>query len=118
MRSALPPAIAAVLFGHSPPAAPATIAHCQWVEGRLAAYNGTPTVRIWPKGTKRLLGVVSRSGASEGADVLPSNVSRMRPSFSRDVWGSFRVCPQNQARAGWMQFVVVADARRLSPTER
>jgi len=118
MRSALAPILAALLFGHPSPAVSAPSEDCQWVEGRLSAYNGTPTFRIWPKETNRLLGVVSRSGASEDADVLPAKVSRMGPSFSRDLWGSFRVCPQTPDRVGWMRMVVVTDAQRLIAKER
>ena len=104
--------------------APATEANatskenCHWVAGRLSAYNGTPTFRIWPKGTKRLLGVVSRTGNAEGADLLPSKVRRMKPSFDRNVWGEFRVCPLAAERAGWMRMVILDDARGQRATER
>ena len=92
--------------------------NCHWVAGRLSAYNGTPTFRIWPQGTKRLLGIVARFRATEGADLLPSKVSRMGPSFDRDIWGSFRVCPLTTDRAGWMRMVVVVDARSLKASKR
>src|SRR5689334_2514264 len=36
---------------------------CFVVHGRLRAYNGNPTYRIWPAGTRRLLGV---TGAHPG----------------------------------------------------
>jgi hypothetical protein len=35
---------------------------CHWVEGRLTVGNGTPAVRIWPRGTRRLLGVTTSAG--------------------------------------------------------
>src|SRR5258708_814278 len=118
MRSAFPSVLAILLVGHSLPAVSGPTHGCRWVDGRLAAYNGTPTFRIWPKGTKRLLGVVDNAGASESADILPTKVSRMKPSFSRDVWGSFRVCPQTPEHAGWMRMVVVTDATGLTANER
>ena len=121
MKSALPCAVIALLVAASTPATALSMAsqeNCHWVGGRLSAYNGTPTFRIWPRGTNRLLGVVSRSGAAEGADVLPPKVRRMRPSFDRNVWGSFRVCPLTADRAGWMRRVIVVDARGLTADER
>lgn len=117
MRSTFPLALAALLLGHSSAVSAAT-EDCRWVEGRLSTYNGTPSFRIWPEGTKRLLGVISRSGAAEGSDVLPAMVARMQPSFDRDLWGSFRVCPQTLEHAGWMTMVVVTNARRLIAKRR
>lgn len=104
--------------GLSAPAYALPNGNCRWVEGRLSAYNGTPTFRIWPKGTKRLLGVVARPGSPEGADLLPPSVLKMEPSFDRDIWGSFRVCPKTPDRAGWMRMVVVVDGRRLTARQR
>ena len=37
--------------------ATAIIGDCFEIHGRLSLYNGTPSVRLWPVGTKRLLGV-------------------------------------------------------------
>jgi hypothetical protein len=118
MKPALALVLAALLFGHSAAGFGAPTDDCRWVDGRLSGYNGTPTFRIWPKGTKRLLGVVDRSGASEGGSVLPVKAWKMKPSFSRDLWGSFRVCPETPERAGWMTMVVVTDVRRLIARDR
>ena len=118
MRSAFASVIVPLLLALPVPAGALSANDCRWVEGRLSAYNGTPTFRIWPKGTRRLLGVVSRSGMSDGADLLPPKVSRMGPSFDHDLWGSFRVCPKIPERAGWMRMVVVTDARHLTARER
>jgi hypothetical protein len=117
VRLAFASAFLVLFLGHSSAVSAAT-EDCRWVEGRLSAYNGTPTFRIWPKGTKRLLGVIDRSGAGEGYEILPAKVARMQPSFSRDLWGSFRVCPQTPKRAGWMRMVVVTDARGLTAKKR
>jgi hypothetical protein len=91
---------------------------CHWVEGRLSAYNGAPTFRIWPTRTKRLLGVVAPSGSAERADLLPPAVLKMDPSFDRDIRGSFRVCPQTPNRAGHMRMVVLLDGRGLTASQR
>jgi hypothetical protein len=118
MMLGLAPLLAAAVAIISTPINGLPNGNCRWVDGRLSAYNGTPTFRIWPKGTKRLFGVIARSGEAESADVLPARVSRLAPSFDRDIWGSFRVCPQTADRAGWMRMVVVVDARRLRTVER
>jgi hypothetical protein len=86
---------------------------CFWVEGRLSAANGAPTWRIWPKGTRRLLGVVSRSGSAERADLLPPEILGLNPNFERSVWGHYRVCPHGPARPGAMRFVELVEARGL-----
>jgi hypothetical protein len=112
------PFLAATVACVSMPGSALANDNCRWVEGRLSAYNGTPTFRIWPTGTKRLLGVIARSGEAEGTDVLPARVSKLAPSFDRDIWGSFRVCPQTPNRAGWMRMVVVVDGRSLKAVQR
>ena len=97
-----------------PAVADEPVGACSWVDGRLLLYNGTPSVRIWPRGTHRLLGVVNSSGGSEGPGVLPVSVERLNPSFDRGVWGRFRACPLTKQRRGWMQFVYLTDARDLT----
>ena len=43
---------------------------CHIVHGRLMAYNGTPTFRIWVVGTKRLLGV-HQTQSSDDTQISP-----------------------------------------------
>lgn len=89
---------------------------CHWVEGRLTLGNGTPAFRIWPRGTRRLLGVTTRRSGSEAADVIPANAARyLRENRTDRVWGRFLVCPLEPERAGRMRSVRVAAAGRLSP---
>ncbi|MBO9600895.1 MAG: hypothetical protein J7496_00155 [Novosphingobium sp.] len=92
---------------------------CQWVRGRLSTYNGNPTFRIWPQGTRRLLGVVGeKPGETEDAAILPIAVRKADPGFERDIWGSFRVCPVTPERKGLMRMVRMVDARDLRVRER
>jgi hypothetical protein len=90
---------------------------CYWVHGRLTAGNGTPSTRIWPSGTRRLLGVVnSRHPVADDAykPEIPSNVEKLLTAENDfTVWGRFYVCPVAPERAGWMRFVVVKKARSL-----
>lgn len=50
---------------------------CFVVHGRLAIGNGTPSVRIWPVGTKRILGVNDAQNDPEGEELFPPDVRRM-----------------------------------------
>jgi hypothetical protein len=89
---------------------------CSWVHGRMTDGDGTPSVRIWPSGTHRLLGVIDpggpQPGEAEGA--LPRSVARLLTAENGfTIWGDFDVCPIEPRRAGWMRSVVVKGARRL-----
>jgi hypothetical protein len=87
---------------------------CIWVRGRLSAWNGTPTFRIWPIGTRRMLGVVGPDGA--GLENLPApavGVAAGEDLFSVRIVGRWRICPLTKRRAGWMQYVCVSAARDL-----
>src|SRR5256885_9747185 len=49
---------------------------CFNVHGRLSVYNGTPSIRLWPIGSKRLLGVLDPTDASNapGPTILPETI--------------------------------------------
>jgi hypothetical protein len=84
----------------------------------MGLYDGTPTIRIWPKGTKRLLGVCApRRGycgdTTEGPPI-PANVARLIASTRSDIiWGYFKVCPLTKERAGHMRYVRLAQAKHI-----
>jgi hypothetical protein len=80
---------------------------CHWVTGRLTATNGGTPVKIWPRNTNRLLGVVND-------EELPAEITRLRFSFDHSIWGDFRVCPTTKERKGWMRFVIVTKGRKLN----
>jgi len=90
---------------------PAVIGACFTVRGRLSAWNGNPTFRIWPIGTKRMLGV------REEFD-LPSELDPHLGHFDDVVYANFEVCPLTAARAGAMQIVCVESARNIKKTTR
>ena len=87
---------------------PALVAECFWVRGRVSAYNGNPTFRLWPVGTKRLLGVVPA-----GVEALPENL-RSAVTFDQSAFGTFEVCPMSTERPGVMRFVCIESASDLS----
>jgi hypothetical protein len=89
---------------------------CFWVHGRLTDGNGTPSVRIWPSGTHRMLGVIDPDGPQPGEaeSALPRAVQRLLTvENGYTVWGDFHVCPVEPAHSGWMRTVVVNGSRRL-----
>lgn len=94
----------------------ASSAECRLVRGRMSLWNGTPSVRIWVVGTKRILGVVQQD---ETFGDLPENVRKAWAAngndamWSSDLFGDFRVCPRTQDKPGRMQSVVVKEASRL-----
>jgi hypothetical protein len=78
--------------------------------------NGTPSVRIWPSGTHRLLGVIDPKSENPGEaeEALPINVQRLLTKENDwTVWGDFYVCPVEPEHSGWMRTVVVKKARRV-----
>ena len=100
-------------------AIPAASEPCFSVHGQLSAWNGTPTFRLHPRGSKRLLGVLGGDGDAASPTVLPPNVRTAMtppaPGDLRPVSGVFRVCPLASGRAGWMRPVCIASASDLVP---
>ena len=88
--------------------APTPAADCRIVHGRLSVTNGTPDVRIWPVGTKRLLGV---SGPEEHPYVPDGLLAKIKPT--EEIFGDFDVCPLTPERSGEMQLVCVRSASNL-----
>ena len=82
---------------------------CFTVHGRLSAWNGTPTYRIWRIGTKRILGVSN--------DILPESVAA-KMGWDVEAYGDFLVCPFSRERAGSMQRVCVESARNVKYQRR
>ncbi len=91
-------------------------APCFWVEGRLSAGNGRPTVRLWPIGTHRLLGVYDGAGDPESPLLLPTSIPDL-PTLARrhvnSIRGDFHVCPLATELAGWMRPVCIMAARHV-----
>ena len=103
----------AILLTAAPPHTSPT---CRTVHGRMALWNGTPTVRIWVVGTRRILGVAQQD---EAFDRLPASVRKLWDGKNPDadwstvIYGDFKVCALAPGRPGRMQEVEVMDARRL-----
>ncbi len=78
---------------------PDIIAACFSVHGRLSAWNGGPTMRIWHVGTTRILGVDDDSQ-------MPI-ILQEKMNWGIEAWGDFEVCPLTPERPGWMQMVCI-----------
>ena len=65
---------------------------CFQVHGRLSVYNGTPSIRLWPIGSKRLLGIIDPTDTSNapGPSVLPLDI-KTKLDGDTDVFGDFIV---------------------------
>jgi hypothetical protein len=87
---------------------------CFSIHGRLSAYNGTPTYRIWPVGSHRMLGVYDDHGNAE--PVLPVSVLAAihGDAFGKAFYGDYQVCPMTKSIAGRMQMVCVKSGAHLT----
>lgn len=83
------------------------------VHGRMQAGNGTPSVRIWRVGTKRMLGVpeVPVDGDPDVAS-LPHVIYETN-ILDQAVFADFVVCPLTKEKPGEMQMVCVESATHL-----
>src|SRR6476660_4837685 len=70
------------------------VGKCFSVNGRLSVYNGTPSIRLWPIGTKRLLGIIDPKDVSNapGPTILPVAIKN-KLDGNKDVFGNFVVYP-------------------------
>jgi hypothetical protein len=87
---------------------------CFNVHGRLSVYNGTPSIRLWPMGTKRLLAVIDPNDVSNapGPTVLPVDI-KSKLDWDKNVFGDFRVCPLTRPQSGRMQTVCIESGKNL-----
>jgi hypothetical protein len=97
-------------------------ASCYLAHGRLAAYNGTPTMRLWKIGTNRIVAIHSGPGFKrEGAQAdednadpeMPENVERAMKPFKNVVFADFEICPLEPEYRGRMQDVCIESAKNI-----
>ncbi len=90
---------------------------CRVVHGRLMAYNGTPSWRIWVIGTHRLLGIHEVDLNEEDIEhpLMPLTL-HFDTGFDYTFFGDFEVCPLERQMPHTMQTVCVASARHIIRT--
>ena len=95
---------------------------CFSVRGRLSGWNGAPTFRLRPRGSRRLLGVVGGDGDPASPSALtPALRAAMTPPAPGDllpVTATFRVCPLAPDRPGRMRPVCIAAATGVAQSPR
>jgi|SRR5579864_285247 len=114
---------------------------CYWTHGRLSAYEGDPTYRIWKIRTRRILGVFNGpshfppSIASFDDDVFnpefPANLEQAYLTDRRrwqkegntdheppDIFADFEVCPLEAEKKGEMQAVCIESAKNVYVEKR
>ncbi|HVN29792.1 MAG TPA: hypothetical protein VMT64_14955 [Candidatus Binataceae bacterium] len=85
---------------------------CFALRGRLRIWNGNPTFRIWPVGSKRELGVTDRLFPADEI-VLPESLDG-KLSDEVDAFADFTVCPFTPEVSGSMQMVCIDAADNVS----
>jgi hypothetical protein len=83
---------------------PDIIGDCFSFRGRLAMYNGNPTLRIWSVGTTRILGTRD--------DPLPGELEK-RMNRDIETWGNFTICPYTREKPGVMQIICIDSADQV-----
>lgn len=86
---------------------------CYWTRERLWIAQGGPSIRLWPVGTRRILGIVNpKTGVTDVDEMgaLPRRVAHVLVD-GVFVWGNYHVCPIAPERPGWMRFVVADRAK-------
>ena len=97
---------------------PKLIGPCFNVRGRLSAYNGGPTLRLWPIGTARLLGVSQGRFYLPDYDNVPPEVVAKLASFETEMFADFTVCPFTKDEPGVMRLICVESAKNILVRER
>ena len=72
--------------------------------GRMSAWNGNPTFRIWRVGTNRMLGI--RGTCAESLEL-----GEYTPYFGLELWADFTVSAVTPQQPGVMQFVCIRSIR-------
>lgn len=86
------------------------VGSCYSVQGKLFVSNGTPSVRIVPKGSKSHLGIVNDGDAEDR--MLPDEVARMI-STETHIYGQFEVCPLTKPKPDEVQMVCLVSGKNL-----
>ena len=91
---------------------PAIVGKCFPLRARVSVTNGTPSVRVWPVGSKRVLGVMPAEH-----EIMPSNLREV-VGLDQDVFADLEVCPFSLKQKGEMQFVCIESAKHLRVQKR
>jgi hypothetical protein len=91
---------------------PKVVDACYSVHGRLTRGADTVILRLWPVGTKRILGVTAGPELDDANDAIwPQNLKFEHGD--EDIYGDFEVCPFTPERKGEMQLVCIESASHV-----
>jgi hypothetical protein len=90
---------------------------CFRVHGRLSAWLGTPTFRIWVIGTNRMLGVSDGRFRRPDYPQFPEAINA-KLSWDVNIYGDFVVCPFEEDKPGVMRLVCIDSATSLAVRPR
>ena len=96
---------------------PQIVGKCFNIYGRLSVYNGAPSLRLWPVGSHRLLGVSEQRFAVEGFRNVPLNISKYVDG-QNELFGDFVVCPFTKPRNREMRLVCIESGKNLTVRKR
>jgi hypothetical protein len=85
---------------------------CYKVRGRMNLANGTPSVRIWLVGTKRILGISEGRFYLEEYKNIPEELIQQL-TWDNAIFADFTVCPFTHDKPGVMRLVCVASAENV-----
>lgn len=89
---------------------------CFKVTGRMFLSNGTPSIRIWPVGTKRILGISEGRFYLDDYGNVPDELVQQL-SWKTAIYADFTVCPFTNDKPGVMRLVCVESAKNVSIRE-
>ena len=91
---------------------PKVVGKCMIFYGPLSVYGGSPSLRIWPVGTKQLYGLRS-TGADPDNIALPEKLRDILATNPREVNGKWEVCPLEAERPNQLRSVCLESASEL-----
>jgi len=90
---------------------------CFKVKGRMTFSNGNPSIRIWPVGTNRMLGISEGRFYLEDYENVPEDLVRQL-TWNNEMFADFTVCPFTDDELSVMRYICVESAENISVRER
>ncbi|MGC2163200.1 MAG: hypothetical protein WA634_14910 [Silvibacterium sp.] len=93
---------------------------CYWTRGQLKFWEGTPSLRLWKIGTRRILGIYSGpatypgdlDGDNEHPELPPNVQAKLKP-FENQIYADFEVCPLEPEKPKTMQAACLEAAKNI-----
>lgn len=86
---------------------------CFKARGKMFFSNGTPSIRIWLVGTKRILGISEGRFYLDDYDNVPNELVNLL-NWQNSMFADFTICPFTKDKPGVMRLVCVDKAENMS----